>query len=348
MHLFGRIFVVMTLLAFETRQTNADCATIGRHAIATHDRLVAATRVYKNEISEFTSRPITIDNLSKAIASYGKMKSVMDETIAVLLQSKAENCFGKDADQWNAAIASFQAESTDMANTRDSFIEMRSQMIRKESAEAQNGSPSEPSPQTQTDPSKKSRDQFREAATCVAYWQIANECLPTMVPPKQAQETRLYMDMLLETMTNHLADLGKEAQVSTAAQGRFVTTTKESLYRLIDRQCTNFSRLIPSYRNTCAALAKNYDETLKRDLHKRADVPVISGDHWVSDTGTATKRCLALFNKRFHNDTTKNFANCMTDQVQKATEPCVGVTNFSDCMMQNSLRVMNSCDLTHC
>jgi hypothetical protein len=112
------------------------------------------------------------------------------------------------------------------------------------------------------------RDQFREHVTCLAYWQIASECLPFFAGEHE-QEMRLYFDMLIDTMNDRTSELGIEIQLSKEAQQRFGATTKQSLFRTIGSKCGNFQTLIPTYRDRCAALHKAYNARLDELLRQR-------------------------------------------------------------------------------
>jgi hypothetical protein len=64
---------------------------------------------------------------------------------------------------------------------------------------------------------------------------------------------------------------------------------------------------------------------------------------WVQLTATASKSCLAKFRALDH-----NFAGCLTEQSNKEIDACIGKGEFSNCVLQRSLKVYEVCDLSKC
>ena len=69
---------------------------------------------------------------------------------------------------------------------------------------------------------------------------------------------------------------------------------------------------------------------------------------WVQQTGRASKSCLAKFRQKFHEATGHNYADCVTDQTDKAIDTCIGSSEFSNCVLERSLKVLEVCDLSGC
>ncbi|NOJ43047.1 hypothetical protein [Bradyrhizobium australiense] len=73
----------------------------------------------------------------------------------------------------------------------------------------------------------------------------------------------------------------------------------------------------------------------------------IDRDKWIAQTERASKSCLAKFRQKFGEDKGK-YSNCMADQTNKAIDDCVGSSEFSNCVLEKSLRVLEVCDLSSC
>jgi hypothetical protein len=73
-------------------------------------------------------------------------------------------------------------------------------------------------------------------------------------------------------------------------------------------------------------------------------------DLWVEKTTKATERCHALYRRSVQHVKRRDFADCMGDQVERATNACIGIARdrFASCVMEQSLRVMETCDLSEC
>ena len=69
---------------------------------------------------------------------------------------------------------------------------------------------------------------------------------------------------------------------------------------------------------------------------------------WVGQTGKASKSCLAKFRQKFGEAKGHNYADCVTDQTNKEIDTCIGNSEFSNCVYQRSLRVLEVCDLSKC
>ena len=79
-----------------------------------------------------------------------------------------------------------------------------------------------------------------------------------------------------------------------------------------------------------------------------AQAEPIDRDKWIAQTGRASKSCLAKFRQKFGEDKGHNYSGCVTDQTNKAIDDCVGSTEFSNCVLEKSLRVLEVCDLSSC
>ena len=79
-----------------------------------------------------------------------------------------------------------------------------------------------------------------------------------------------------------------------------------------------------------------------------AQAEPIDRDKWIAQTGRASKSCLAKFRQKFGEDKGHNYSRCVTDQTNKAIDDCVGGSEFSNCVLEKSLRVLEGCDLSSC
>jgi hypothetical protein len=71
-------------------------------------------------------------------------------------------------------------------------------------------------------------------------------------------------------------------------------------------------------------------------------------DKWVGQTARANKTCLAKFRQKFGGANDHNYADCVADQTNKQIDACVGNSEFSNCVLQQSLKVLEACDLSKC
>jgi hypothetical protein len=79
-----------------------------------------------------------------------------------------------------------------------------------------------------------------------------------------------------------------------------------------------------------------------------AQAEPIDRDKWIAQTGRANKSCLAKFRQKFGEAKGHNYSGCTTDQTNKAIDDCVGSSEFSNCVLEKSLRVLEVCDLSSC
>jgi hypothetical protein len=71
-------------------------------------------------------------------------------------------------------------------------------------------------------------------------------------------------------------------------------------------------------------------------------------EKWVGQTARASKSCLAKFRQKFGAAKGHNYVDCVTDQTNKAIDDCIGSSEFSNCVKERSLRVLEVCDLSGC
>jgi hypothetical protein len=69
---------------------------------------------------------------------------------------------------------------------------------------------------------------------------------------------------------------------------------------------------------------------------------------WIAQIGRVNKSCLAKFRQKFREDKGHNYSNCVTDQTNKAIDDSVSSSEFSNCVLEKSLRVLEVCDLSSC
>jgi hypothetical protein len=74
----------------------------------------------------------------------------------------------------------------------------------------------------------------------------------------------------------------------------------------------------------------------------------VDREKWVRQTARASKSCLAKFRQKFRDAKDHSFADCVTDQTNKAIDGCIGGDEFSDCVKERSLKVLEACDLSGC
>ena len=71
-------------------------------------------------------------------------------------------------------------------------------------------------------------------------------------------------------------------------------------------------------------------------------------EKWAGQTGRANKTCLAKFREKFRGAKDHTYAACMADQTNKEIETCTGNAEFSNCVRERSLKVLELCDLSKC
>lgn len=71
-------------------------------------------------------------------------------------------------------------------------------------------------------------------------------------------------------------------------------------------------------------------------------------DKWVGQTARANKACLAKFRQKFGATKDRLYADCVMDQTNKEIDTCIGENEFSNCVLQRSLKVLEVCDLSKC
>ena len=69
---------------------------------------------------------------------------------------------------------------------------------------------------------------------------------------------------------------------------------------------------------------------------------------WGQQNERASKSCLTKFRQKFGNTTGHNYADCLTDQINKEIDNCPGDSEFANCVLQRSSKVYEACDLSKC
>ena len=86
---------------------------------------------------------------------------------------------------------------------------------------------------------------------------------------------------------------------------------------------------------------------LGSSFHAQAEP--LDHEKWVGQTGKASKACFDKFRQKFGGAAKDhNYAVCVTDQTNKEIDACIGNSEFSNCVLQRSLRVLEVCDLSKC
>jgi hypothetical protein len=117
-----RFAFVAILMSLSVGSATADCASIGREATAKFKVLNEAKELYKKEFAEEQKREFGPESIDRIILSTTKMKIAMDISIASLLESQANNCFGKEAANWAVAIPQMQNQSDDLGRSREDYL----------------------------------------------------------------------------------------------------------------------------------------------------------------------------------------------------------------------------------
>jgi len=71
-------------------------------------------------------------------------------------------------------------------------------------------------------------------------------------------------------------------------------------------------------------------------------------EKWVAQIGRANTTCLAKFRQKFGRAKDHKYATCMADQTNEKIETCTGNSEFSNCVRERSLKVLELCDLSKC
>ena len=79
-----------------------------------------------------------------------------------------------------------------------------------------------------------------------------------------------------------------------------------------------------------------------------AQAQPLDRDRWAVQTARANKSCLAKFRHKFGETKDRIYADCVMDQTNKEIDTCIGDSEFSNCVFQRSLRVLEVCDLSKC
>ena len=79
-----------------------------------------------------------------------------------------------------------------------------------------------------------------------------------------------------------------------------------------------------------------------------AQAGAIDRNKWIEQTARASKACLAKFRQKFGEAKGHNYADCVTDQNNRAVDSCTGNSEFANCVLERTLRVLEVCDLSGC
>jgi hypothetical protein len=79
-----------------------------------------------------------------------------------------------------------------------------------------------------------------------------------------------------------------------------------------------------------------------------AQAQALERDKWIAQTARADRACHAKFRKQFGDAKGHSYADCITDQNNKAVDTCTGDSEFADCVLERSLKVLEVCDLSGC
>ena len=79
-----------------------------------------------------------------------------------------------------------------------------------------------------------------------------------------------------------------------------------------------------------------------------AQAEPLDRDKWIRQTAQANKSCLAKFRQKFREGKDRDYADCVAGQTNKEIDTCIGDSEFSNCVLQRSLKVLEVCDLSKC
>jgi hypothetical protein len=79
-----------------------------------------------------------------------------------------------------------------------------------------------------------------------------------------------------------------------------------------------------------------------------AQAGAIDRGKWIERTARANKACLTKFRQKFGEEKGHNYADCVADQNNKAVDTCTGDSEFANCVLERSLKVLEVCDLSGC
>ena len=79
-----------------------------------------------------------------------------------------------------------------------------------------------------------------------------------------------------------------------------------------------------------------------------AQAEPLEREKWVGQTARANKVCLGKFRQKFGEGKDRNYADCLAGQTNKEIDTCIGAGEFSNCVRQRSLKVLEVCDLSKC
>jgi hypothetical protein len=74
----------------------------------------------------------------------------------------------------------------------------------------------------------------------------------------------------------------------------------------------------------------------------------IDRSQWNEQTAKASKACEAKFKQKFGDTNEHSYADCVTNQNNKAVNTCTGNSEFANCVLERTLKVLEVCDLSGC
>jgi hypothetical protein len=130
--------VATAFLLLHVQPALADCADLNRQALPNKAAFQAAADEYKNSfvshlrdmLNDKDPPPITA--ISEGVAETSKMITAMDVFIDYLHSVGNAGCFGKEANNWSAAIAKMEAQRDGMRKDRKTYIDILSIMAKAE------------------------------------------------------------------------------------------------------------------------------------------------------------------------------------------------------------------------
>jgi hypothetical protein len=69
---------------------------------------------------------------------------------------------------------------------------------------------------------------------------------------------------------------------------------------------------------------------------------------WIGQSAKASKACEAKFKQKFGDTKEHSYVDCVTNQNNNAVDTCTGSSEFANCVLERSLKVLEVCDLSGC
>jgi hypothetical protein len=126
--------IAVLLYLLQIHPACADCTEINSQASVWRAAFILAKEDYKRETAAILGKPFSEETIAIGIASSTKMKIAMDGLIEILDRSMAEGCFGGDAAVWRDVIEELKSESSAIAKTIQTYLDMQEKHLKSGTA----------------------------------------------------------------------------------------------------------------------------------------------------------------------------------------------------------------------